>query len=42
VAKASTRGWDRVFVIVLENHSQHAVIGDLNTPFITALAQQYG
>jgi hypothetical protein len=33
---------DRAFVIVLENHSQKSVIGDPNTPFITALAQQYG
>src|SRR5258707_623967 len=33
---------DRVFVIMLENHSQHSVIGDPNTPFITSLARQYG
>jgi hypothetical protein len=33
---------DRVFVIVLENHSQQSVINDPNTPFITSLAQQYG
>jgi phosphatidylinositol-3-phosphatase len=33
---------DRVFIIVLENHSQHSVIGDPNTPYITSLAQQYG
>jgi hypothetical protein len=33
---------DRVFIIVLENHSEHAVIGDPNAPFITSLAQQYG
>ena len=33
---------DRVFIIVLENHSQHSVIGDPNTPFITSLAQEYG
>ena len=33
---------DRAFVIVLENHSQKSVIGDPNTPLITALAQQYG
>ena len=33
---------DRAFVIVLENHSEHSVIGDPNTPFITSLAQQYG
>jgi phosphatidylinositol-3-phosphatase len=33
---------DRVFVIVLENHSAKSVIGDANTPYITSLAQQYG
>ncbi len=33
---------DRVFIIVLENHSENAVIGDPNAPFITSLAQQYG
>jgi phosphatidylinositol-3-phosphatase len=33
---------DRAFVIVLENHSQHSVIGDPNTPFISSLAQRYG
>ncbi len=33
---------DRVFIIVLENHSQNSVIGDPNAPFITSLAQQYG
>jgi phosphatidylinositol-3-phosphatase len=33
---------DRAFVIVLENHSQHSVIGDPNAPFITSLAQRYG
>ena len=33
---------DRVFIIVLENHSAKSVIGDPNTPFITSLAQQYG
>jgi hypothetical protein len=33
---------DRVFVIMLENHSQHNVVGDPNTPFITSLARQYG
>jgi phosphatidylinositol-3-phosphatase len=31
-----------VFVIVLENHSQHSVIGDPAAPFITSLANQYG
>src|SRR5690242_9756443 len=33
---------DRAFVIVLENHSEHSVIGDPNTPFISSLADQYG
>jgi len=33
---------DRVFIIVLENHSQKSVIGDPNTPYISSLAQQYG
>src|SRR6266568_1698947 len=33
---------DRAFVIVLENHSQHSVIGDANAPFISSLAQKYG
>jgi hypothetical protein len=33
---------DRAFVIVLENHSKKSVIGDPNTPFISALAQKYG
>jgi phosphatidylinositol-3-phosphatase len=33
---------DRAFIIVLENHSQHSVIGDPNTPYITSLALQYG
>ena len=32
---------DRVFVIVLENHSKHSVIGD-HTPYLTALAHRYG
>ena len=33
---------DRVFIIVLENHSENAVIGDQNAPLITSLAQKYG
>jgi len=33
---------DRVFIIILENHSQQSVIGDPNTPYITSLAGQYG
>jgi phosphatidylinositol-3-phosphatase len=31
-----------VFVIMLENHSKDGVIGDPNTPQITALADRYG
>jgi phosphatidylinositol-3-phosphatase len=31
-----------VFVIVLENHSQPSVIGDVNAPYITSLANTYG
>ena len=33
---------DRAFIIVLENHSQHSVIGDPNTPFISSLARRFG
>jgi phosphatidylinositol-3-phosphatase len=33
---------DRVFIIVLENHSAKSVIGDPNTPYISSLAQRYG
>src|SRR5712691_2618449 len=33
---------DRAFIIMLENHSKQSVIGDPNTPIITALAQKYG
>jgi phosphatidylinositol-3-phosphatase len=33
---------DRAFVIVLENHSEHSVIGDPNAPYITSLARRYG
>jgi hypothetical protein len=32
----------RIFVIMLENHSQSTVIGDPNAPFITSLARTYG
>ena len=31
----------RIFVIMLENHSQSTVIGDANAPFITSLAHTY-
>jgi hypothetical protein len=30
-----------IFVIVLENHSQHSVIGDRYTPYISSLATDY-
>ncbi len=32
----------RIFVIMLENHSQSTVIGDPNAPFISGLADTYG
>jgi hypothetical protein len=32
---------DRVFIIMLENHSEQSVIGDPNTPYITQLANTY-
>jgi hypothetical protein len=32
----------RIFVIMLENHSQSTVIGDPNAPFITSLANKFG
>jgi phosphatidylinositol-3-phosphatase len=32
----------RIFVIMLENHSQSTVIGDPNAPYITGLARTYG
>jgi hypothetical protein len=31
----------RIFVIMLENHSQSTVIGDVNAPYITSLANTY-
>jgi hypothetical protein len=31
----------RIFVIMLENHSKSTVIGDVNAPFITSLANDY-
>jgi hypothetical protein len=31
----------RIFVIMLENHSQSTVIGDANAPYITSLARHY-
>jgi len=45
-AHSSPSGGDggvrRIFVIMLENHSQSTVIGDPNTPYITSLASRYG
>jgi phosphatidylinositol-3-phosphatase len=32
----------RIFVIMLENHSQSTVIGNSNAPYITSLANTYG
>ena len=32
----------RIFVIMLENHSQSTVIGDPNAPYITSLRPHYG
>jgi len=32
----------RIFVIMLENHSQSTVIGNPNAPYITGLAEKYG
>jgi len=32
----------RIFVIMLENHSQSTVIGDANAPYITSRADRYG
>jgi hypothetical protein len=34
--------FDHVYVIMLENHSKSSVIGDVNAPFMTGLAHQYG
>lgn len=33
---------DHAYVIMLENHSEHSVIGDPNMPYLTSLANQYG
>lgn len=33
---------DRVFVIMLENHSKSSVIDDPNAPYLTSLAHSYG
>jgi hypothetical protein len=34
-------GLNHIFVIMLENHSQSSVIGDVNAPFMNSLAQNY-
>lgn len=33
--------FDHIYVIMLENHSQSSVIGDVNAPYITSLANTY-
>ncbi|MBA3717130.1 MAG: hypothetical protein H0W87_02730 [Actinobacteria bacterium] len=33
---------EHIFVIMLENHSDESVVGDVNAPFITRLARRYG
>lgn len=33
---------DHIYVLMLENHSQSSVIGDVNAPYITSLANSYG
>lgn len=33
---------DRVFIIMIENHGLHSVIGDPAAPYITSLARSYG
>ena len=38
---SSSNGFDHIYVIMLENHSQSSVIGDVNAPFITSLANAY-
>jgi Phospholipase C len=42
-AQASRRGpaLDRIFEIMLENHSSSSVIGDPNAPYLTSLASDY-
>ncbi|MGH2466901.1 MAG: alkaline phosphatase family protein [Candidatus Limnocylindrales bacterium] len=41
-ATHANAGVQRIFVIMLENHSRSTVIGDVNAPYITHLAQTYG
>jgi phosphatidylinositol-3-phosphatase len=38
---SSAGNLDHIFVIMLENHSQSSVIGDVNAPYITSLANTY-
>ncbi|MBB5633362.1 hypothetical protein BKA04_001585 [Cryobacterium mesophilum] len=38
---SSSSGFDHIYVIMLENHSQSSVIGDVNAPYITSLANTY-
>jgi len=42
VASGNNAAVKRIFVIMLENHSQSTVIGDANAPFISSLADSYG
>src|SRR5574337_1052868 len=41
-SKLANAGVQRIFVIMLENHSRSTVIGDANAPYITHLARTYG
>jgi hypothetical protein len=36
------RAFDHIYVIMLENHSKSSVIGDVNAPYMTNLAKNYG
>ena len=40
-SNSRANAFDHIYVIMLENHSQSSVIGDLNAPFITNLANRY-
>lgn len=39
---ASASRLDRVFIIMIENHGLHSVIGDPAAPYITSLSRTYG
>jgi len=41
-ASGSNAAVQRIFVIMLENHSQNTTIGDPNLPYLTSLAENYG